>query len=111
VEQQHGTSAPETAGREPLRLTKLVRSDDGAYAVGFPWVGHAQDANRHIGESYGIDWQFTAPASPSILIQGERTARVGDWIVQIEGDEEWHPFDAYAVWDVFDHVWESGHGV
>jgi hypothetical protein len=49
------------------------------------WDGNSDTANKFIGESYGVDWEYAERGSSDLLIptlEGKMRAAVGDWIIK-----------------------------
>lgn len=69
------------------------------------WDGSASTADLFIGESYGVDWEYSLVSNGDILIptlEGSMLCRVGDWIIRgVKG--EYYPCKP----DIFEATYEA----
>ena len=70
------------------------------------WDGATSTANKFLGESYGIYWEYTARDEISIFIptlEGQMRCSVGDWIIRgVAG--EFYPIKAEIFKETYDPV-------
>lgn len=68
------------------------------------WDGNADTANKFIGESYGVDWDYINSDDRGILIptlEGTMKCNLGDWIIKgVNG--EFYPCKP----DIFEKTYE-----
>jgi len=51
----------------------------------FKWDGDSTTANHHIGDRYGVDWEYAGKEDSAIIIptlEGRLRGEIGDYIVK-----------------------------
>lgn len=74
----------------PIHLKKTINID----MIAFLWTGDIDPVNRHVGDSFGVDWEYASNGRDLVIkktkfgmgIGGCQIVHQGDWIVKI-GDE------------------------